>query len=66
MYIIKTVYVHKLGLCAHKLCFMYINIVYVHFCANGVVVIVPGGVIIVAMTILCRVMLESIDGLYLL
>ena len=44
--------------------FMYINIVYVHFCANGVVVIVPGGVIILAMTILC--MLESIDGLYLI
>ena len=45
--------------------FVYINIVYVHFCANFAVVIVPGGVIIVAMTILCRVMLESIDGLYL-
>ena len=45
---------------------MYINYVYVHFCANSVVDIVLGGVIIIVIIVPCRVMLETIEGLSLL
>ena len=61
---INYVSVHKHSLCAHKPIAHKLSLYPIS--AKGVVAIVLGGVIIIVMIIPCRVMLEKIEGLYLI